>query len=37
MSSQQAKVLMDEREIDRALIRIAHEITEANKGAEQLA
>ena len=37
MSDIQAKLLMDEQDIDRALIRIAHEIIEANKGAELLA
>ena len=37
MSGQQAKVLMDDSDIDRALMRIAHEIIEANKGAEELA
>jgi pyrimidine operon attenuation protein/uracil phosphoribosyltransferase len=31
------KIIMDEQEIDRALTRIAHEIIEANKGAERLA
>ncbi|MCL2136786.1 MAG: bifunctional pyr operon transcriptional regulator/uracil phosphoribosyltransferase PyrR [Coriobacteriia bacterium] len=37
MSERSAKIIMDEQEIDRALMRIAHEIIEANKGADQLA
>jgi pyrimidine operon attenuation protein/uracil phosphoribosyltransferase len=37
MSEPQTKIIMDEQDIDRALMRIAHEIIEANKGAENLA
>jgi len=33
----QAKLIMDEQDIERALARIAHEIIEANRGAENLA
>lgn len=37
MSDKPPKVLMDESDIDRALVRIAHEIIEANRGANDLA
>jgi len=32
-----AKVIMDDKEIERATVRIAHQVVEANKGAEGLA
>ena len=37
MSDNPTKLIMDEQDIDRALARIAHEIIEANRGAENLA
>jgi pyrimidine operon attenuation protein/uracil phosphoribosyltransferase len=37
MSDLQPKLLMDEHDIDRALMRIAHEIVEANRGSQHLA
>ena len=36
MSTKQAKVIMDDQEIGRAITRIAHQIVEANKGVDKL-